>query len=38
MQSNFIITIEYKSSEHGTSFELPDGQAIIVGTQKFRCP
>ena len=33
------LIIEYKgSSQNDTTYELPDGQNITIGDQKFRCP
>ena len=37
VQNSFIL--EYNASnQHVSSYELPDGQTINVGSQKFRCP
>ena len=34
-----FLIIEYKgSSQNDTTYELPDGQNITIGDQKFRCP
>ena len=33
------LVLEYKgSSQNDTTYELPDGQNITIGDQKFRCP
>ena len=38
-QVNNSFILEYKGSSHGDStYELPDGQVINIGSQKFRCP
>jgi actin-related protein len=34
----YILTLEYNSANNDSVFELPDGQTINVGSQKFRCP
>jgi actin-related protein len=33
-----FLTIDYEKQPNNSSFELPDGQVIQVGSQKFRCP
>jgi actin-related protein len=33
-----FLTIAYDSQPKNSPFELPDGQVIQVGSQKFRCP
>ncbi len=34
-----LLILEYNSSQqHVSHYELPDGQSINVGSQKFRCP
>ncbi len=37
-QVNINNNLEYQSGENNSAYELPDGQTIQVGTQKFRCP
>ena len=35
----YISNSEYNDSKsHDSSYELPDGKVINVGSQKFRCP
>lgn len=33
-----FLTIGYEKQPNNSLFELPDGQVIQVGSQKFRCP
>lgn len=38
MASNRSSNLEYNSQSSNTAYELPDGEVIQVGSQKFRCP
>jgi actin-related protein len=38
LQVNNKINLEYNSSPNNTPYELPDGQVVQIGSQKFRCP
>ena len=38
LQVFYFLIQEYNTSNNDSNFELPDGQTINVGNQKFRCP
>ena len=38
MQVNLYLNLEYNNSPNNSSYELPDGQLVQIGSQKFRCP
>jgi actin-related protein len=38
LQVNLYLNLEYNNSPNNTPYELPDGQVVQIGSQKFRCP
>ena len=38
LQVNLYLNLEYNNSPNNSSYELPDGQLVQIGSQKFRCP